>query len=127
MKNRIVSLSLGLVKYEYLLQKQFYILTTNQTGTAEKSVEKRFSQFKQFHEQLTLLCPGLIIPPLPCEQPISQLDYHIQQKEEFVEERLYRLQAFMHKVLAHSELKYMKITRAFIDPTFEQQDPAYVF
>jgi hypothetical protein len=63
MKNRIVSLSLVLEKYEYLLQKQFYILTTNQTGTAETSVEKRFSQFKQIHDQLTLICPGLIIPP----------------------------------------------------------------
>jgi hypothetical protein len=39
------------------------MLTTNPTGTAETSVEKRFSQFNQFHEQLTLLCPGLIVPP----------------------------------------------------------------
>ncbi len=94
-------------------------MSTGQTGTADSNVEKRFSQFKQFHEQLIYLCPGLIIPPLPTENPISQLDYHIQQNEEFVEERLWRLQVFMEKVLRHSELKFLKVTRGFIDPGYE--------
>lgn len=81
------------------------------------TVDRRYSDFSWFGDEITREFPGCIIPPLPEKQTVGRFS------SEFVESRRRSLERFLRRVAAHPELGSAETLATFLqsdDSSFQK-------
>lgn len=89
-----------------------YNVNTNTNKTdfefGQKSVIRRYNDFRWMHSQLVEHYPGCIVPPLPEKLVVGRFS------PEFVETRRRNLEKFLQRVSQHPDLGYANAFRTFL-------------
>jgi len=86
-----------------------YKIITNWSNNEVKKVERRYSDFKWVHEQLSSKIKGVIIPPIPSKDFLGRF-----WNSDFVEKRRRGLEFFLQQVNIHELLKSAKEFQTFL-------------
>eukprot|EP00301_Raphidiophrys_heterophryoidea_P027652 c9755_g1_i1.p1 GENE.c9755_g1_i1~~c9755_g1_i1.p1 ORF type:complete len:650 (+),score=170.40 c9755_g1_i1:170-2119(+) len=111
------------VEYVITVHCELGLLDNN---SSEVVVQKRFSDFDKFRQQLVLEAPGALIPLLPPKTPPNKWFGRKSGtfNDDFLADRKNRLEALLNRILSDTHLRATKTVLAFIQDKEVKGAPA---